>query len=1427
MRKRRLGKLRSPRWMRQGTSWLSHRVHNMTRAQRIICASIASVVLLSVTVPTALIIIKNQSYKLSAEIQQLIGTPNKNLSAKISYNSEKDSWQFNQSNIPIGSGTGNSGPQDAAMPSVADLKSQVGGGGKKDESLYAVDMPSVGSKGVTYYDTNTDLSFSLVPNFNVSEGRQSDGRIVYPAENGAKLIYTAKANGMKEDIVLDRPIGDEPTFAYKLNLPNTLEAKIQSDGSLGVFSPDPILFGDISFGGDSDKEKILSARQTATKDHLLFVLPAPVVVEADGHKSTSHARFILAGDTLTVQTNGMQDLKYPLSVDPSVVVTSSGDFGLASGDLIDYATDQISRGNMTGGTLGSWSTTSSYSSAGTTGVGVAAQNGYLYAAGGDSGGTVDSDVEYVAINGDGTVGTWTTTSSLGTARASHGFTTTDTGYAYAVGGCVSGGSATTSVEYAQINSNGTLGSWSATSSLSSAACGGVAVAYGGYLYYLGGSNSTTVQYALLNANGTLGSWNTTTSFTNSRQNGGAFAYNNRMYILGGYNGTSTYYADVQFANINSDGTLGTWTSTTSFTTARAGQFYGVYGGYAYIGGGSANIGGSNDAVGDTQYAQINADGTLGAWRASSDLSSERFSGGSAMYKGYIYALGGSEAGSGTRSVQYSTVTAGGSSGAYGSSTTFTTKRGRAGVVVYNNYIYVTGGDSADTGGGTRNTTRVAPLNDDGSVGSYVSGRALPTALTALSVVAYRGYMYVLGGCTATYTSCDNTANNVATVYRSAIAADGTLGVWNTDTSFTTARHGLSAVAYGGYLYIMGGVNGTTFQNDIQYHAIGASGAISGAWSTSSYTISTARGYMGTAVDGGKLYIAGGCSAGALTCTTTQNDIQYGTFGSSGDLTGSLTTNSTSFSTTRGYLGLVIDGGYAYVIGGWAGGTNYYDDTQYAPMNSNGSVGSWTTGAYALPVARGGAGVVTANGYAYVIGGFFDYFSTQGAENSTYYAPLLSGGSGKVSSSWTSVTGPGSSRTDYSVAMSGGYLYVVGGTISGSATATVYYAPVNADGSIGSWSSTSGLVAARSDAAVYAIGGYMYVAGGNNGSSMTSAEYAAINSNGTLGSWATATATLSAARDSGAYAAYNNRAYYIGGNNSTPQTTVYYADLSTGGNFSSWSTTTALATGTKDASAVAYNGYMYVIGGTTASGDIGEVYYAVINSNGTLGSWAAASWVPSSGIMAATAANGMLYVLGTGADRDKTYRASIHADGSLSPFEIMRNMSNASTITIPKALYINGKVYAFRSGGDAQYSGVDSISRIGKYAKTVELGGDYELDSITYGGAITDDAANFKYQAAPSSGTFGSIESPSGITGGGGGGSGCGGGGGDTRYVRLLATLDDTLTSVHPDVNSSESTITDMTVTYTSSATRAAPNQRLMHGKYFTSETLQPLDTCGG
>lgn len=71
---------------------------------------------------------------------------------------------------------------------------------------------------------------------------------------------------MKEDIVLPKFIGKELAFSYKLDLPDTLSARVQADGSIGVFSIDPSLLRNVSTSNDTDAEKLKKRSRKRRKE---------------------------------------------------------------------------------------------------------------------------------------------------------------------------------------------------------------------------------------------------------------------------------------------------------------------------------------------------------------------------------------------------------------------------------------------------------------------------------------------------------------------------------------------------------------------------------------------------------------------------------------------------------------------------------------------------------------------------------------------------------------------------------------------------------------------------------------------------------------------------------------------------------------------------------------------------------------------------------------------------------------------------------------------------------------------------------------------------------------------------------------------------------------------------------------------------------
>ncbi|HEU0266744.1 MAG TPA: hypothetical protein VFQ70_03900, partial [Candidatus Saccharimonadaceae bacterium] len=601
---------------------------------------LALLIIFSVFIPIFSMISDIKAYAITPATERLIGQTNSSLSAKFHYNQRTDQWQFNPSGIyaqasAIASEQHTSASGIATALARSEQKSEVGGTGKSTPSLYSANLAVQADKGVTYFDNNTNLSFTVAPEFSAGAGKLTSGRIVYPMAGG-QLIYTARGNGLKEDIVLQKNLGNTQSFRYKLSLPDTLVAHVTSTGEVGVYSANPALFGSVQASSSADQAKIADAQRNAPKTHLVFVLPSPVIKDKNGQ--VGQVRYQLHGDQLTVVASDLAHLSYPLSVDPSVVVTSTSDFSSGNNEgMISYNTaDQVTRDGLTGGAVGSWTATTSLPQA-LQQTGAFAYQGYVYVfAGVDASGSVNT-VYSAPINSGGTLGTW---QSAGTAAGSGNAKNVMVynGRVYDVGDFNSA----SGVEYATLSS-GTVGSWTAGTALPTKNNAAGAAIYEGRMYLVGGGASggggsyfTTVYYANINGDGSVGAWQTATALPIAVGMGVAVAYGNTLYLIGGALSAGGFNTTVYQAPINADGSVGAWTSssTGSLFGPKYGQYSFAYDGYLYYIAGWTNMA--------AYYAPINANGSLGAWQQSTNVISTtglRYVSG-AVSGGTIYLFGG-------------------------------------------------------------------------------------------------------------------------------------------------------------------------------------------------------------------------------------------------------------------------------------------------------------------------------------------------------------------------------------------------------------------------------------------------------------------------------------------------------------------------------------------------------------------------------------------------------------------------------------------------------------------------------------------------------------------------------------------------------------------------------------------------------------------
>lgn len=1408
------------------------------RLPRLRYMAAAGVVLIAACIPTVQYLLEAQRYALDAETLSLVGKANPNLAAKLTYDRENAQWQFNKAK---------DAPQGEHAEAIAALRAQAGGGGKDDDSLYRTDFPADPKKGVTFTDTQTELAFTMTPEFKLRGGKAShDGRLVYPMAGDAKLIYTAKNNGMKEDIVLPKFIGKELSYSYKLHLPKELTAKIQADGSVGIFSADPVLFGQVSTSSDMDAVKLKSAREQGEKNHLLFAIPAPVIAQTGEAPVKATARFGLSGDTLTVTARDMDTVHYPASVDPSVVVTSSNHFASGNNeDNIHFATDQIDRAAVTGGGItDGWSATGSGSFTARYGGASVAYNGYLYLVGGLGSGGVSSEVSYAAINGNGTVGSWGATTPLPANRHQPAAAAYN-GKLYVYGGYTSGTSALSSVIYADINSNGSLGAWqTASTAMATAVCRAGFTAYDGYLYAAGGATGTvtsecgnasstmtsTLQYAPILANGDVGAWQTSANtFTTARKDPGLAIYNDHVYLTGGMTNASTAYRDTQVAKLGTNGDIGTWRTLAEILPDNGKYRFGyqAYNGYLYL------SGGSNNATG-TLFAQILASGEIGPWQKSTVMAVPHVAQGFAVYGNHTYYYGGS---SSTHDTIYNDTAyakldppgmnnAGTTTTALGASHTATT--GAAGFM-HNGYLYRIGGY-----GTTSYTDQAvyAPINDDGTVGTWVTTSSIlppltgSTGLGGMGFAVYGNHVYLIGGSTSL-----GSATSVDTIQYATFNSDGSLSAWAFNpTALPVVVANLPAVAYNGYVYMLY-TSGGGYSNRMNRAPINSDGTLGAfVWDgngSNNLPYSTSRTTL--VVQNGYLYVPGGSNT-----ETWLDTVQYAKINDNGTLANWDTT--TAMPTAVRNANIAAVGGYLYVVGGEATGSTNVSGVAYTKFNSDGTLGTWQNGTdVAATVAFNGTAVW--NDKLYIVSGR----QNNSRVKTVRYITLQNGGGG-ASSVGATTNGTSLSGAHANGWASGrsfvadGRIYMVGGyTGTGSTThSSVWYAPINSNGSVGSWTQSTSMNTARQKFGLSVWNGRVYVVGGlsSGGSELASVEYATLSPSGGVGAWTTSGNTLSNGRQDNSVAVWDGYLYSTGGSNSGAYySDVQYAAVAGNGSVGAWNTTSSFSGNRGGHGTVAYGGKLYVLGGRGAAFNfLQSSYVAPIESGGGLGTWIRTADLPvQRAYFGIEAMGGRLYVSsgeGEGARQSQVLAATIGAEGLLSGWQYATKYGSARTQ--PASAFYQGRLY--RLGGisststyntDVQYIALDIQPRTAKYSRLFDLGAMYNLSNITYGGTLPGGKDAITYRAAGENGVWGARQNASGLSGGGAGVCTPG----DTRYVFVTTTLDDTGRHTLPDANSSPANLTSLSVHYTQS--HAPTEQRLAHGKFFSEEALQPLDTCGG
>jgi hypothetical protein len=316
-------------------------------------------------------------------------------------------------------------------------------------------------------------------------------------------------------------------------------------------------------------------------------------------------------------------------------------------------------------------------------------------------------------------------------------------------------------------------------------------------------------------------------FAGNRTSHQSIIVNNYIYVMGGYvweNNQTTVYNDVQYKCIGNDSIRNSkWVKTRSLNKRRTGLAVAEYNGFIYV------LGGSDENwqyLNTVEFAKVNSDGTISAnWKLSSNtLNLPRSNLSAGIYKSktgktFLYAIGGvGQIGSQTvhfPSVEYALINADGSLGKW-SVAAYEMKGGRSvpASIIYGNKLYVVGGWGDLLFDDIFSDIQYAPITDTGSLDPWhncpfnLRLRSYGHA-SVISSINSKPYIIVTGGNLGE-------GNTVDFIEYARIDEDFGVNPWIiANVRIDGRRWGHAATFNSGFIYITGGADGNKFFNDIQ------------------------------------------------------------------------------------------------------------------------------------------------------------------------------------------------------------------------------------------------------------------------------------------------------------------------------------------------------------------------------------------------------------------------------------------------------------------------------------------------------------------------------------------------------------------------------------------------------------------------------------
>ena len=257
---------------------------------------------------------------------------------------------------------------------------------------------------------------------------------------------------------------------------------------------------------------------------------------------------------------------------------------------------------------------------------------------------------------------------------------------------------------------------------------------------------------------------------------------------------------------------------------------------------------------DVLRLEIHADGTVGHWTVEAPMPAAAAACASASSGRTLYVLGGDVSGLTTQSARFAPIVSGFRLGDWSTATKLPDDRIKLGAVATDSHVYAIGGQTGATGATVHADALVAASNPDGSLGAWTTTTSLPAPRFGLATLTVGGYVYAIAG------AATPGGPGESTVFKSKIAADGSLSAWTTTAPLPAGLVGTSGAVIGTRLFVVGGYGGA---HAVHYAQPDASGDVA-AWTTASSTMTSPHAFFGLAATGSFLVSMAGFDDGSAS-----------------------------------------------------------------------------------------------------------------------------------------------------------------------------------------------------------------------------------------------------------------------------------------------------------------------------------------------------------------------------------------------------------------------------------------------------------------------------------------------------------------------------------------------------------------------------------